>query len=259
MRILFLLLAIVFFGCPAANDLSMKNKNPAAAGFDLAGSDARAIALADEVMEAMGGRKAWDETQVIAWNFFGRRHLVWNKTTGDVRIDVPADSTVLLTNIFDKKIIASRHGEEVTDSDTLKMLQQKAEGMWINDAYWLVMPFKLKDSGVTLTYVGTDTTESGLKSDVLQMTFKDVGNTPNNMYRVWIDQSDQLIKQWAFYAQYDQEKPPAIWPWDNYETYGKIKLSANRSDDRGPKFVQVFDKVPDATFQDFAAPSFLKF
>jgi hypothetical protein len=32
--------------------------NPAAEGFDAAGSDAAAIALADEVMEAMGGRLA---------------------------------------------------------------------------------------------------------------------------------------------------------------------------------------------------------
>jgi hypothetical protein len=259
MRVFFLLLVTVFLGCSNAADLSTKSVNPAAPGFDLAGSDPAAIALADEVMIAMGGRNAWDDTQVIAWNFFGRRHLVWNKATGDVRIDVPADSTVLLTNIFRKELKASRHGEEVTNPDTLKMLQQKAEGMWINDAYWLVMPFKLKDSGVTLKYVGTDTTESGLKSDVLQLTFKEVGNTPNNMYRVWIDQSDKLIKQWAYYAQYDQEKPPAIWPWDNYQTYGKIKLSADRSDDRGPKFVQVFDQVPSATFQDFTAPDFLKF
>jgi len=34
--------------------------NPAADGFNESGSDAKAIAIADEVMKAMGGRMAWD-------------------------------------------------------------------------------------------------------------------------------------------------------------------------------------------------------
>ena len=46
-----LLLLLVFFISPAhAGD------NPSAPGFNAAGSDPKAIALADEVMAAMGGR-----------------------------------------------------------------------------------------------------------------------------------------------------------------------------------------------------------
>jgi hypothetical protein len=33
--------------------------------------------------------------------------------------------------------------------------------LWINDAYWLVMPWKLQDPGVTLSYVKTDTLQMG--------------------------------------------------------------------------------------------------
>ena len=79
------------------------------------------------------------------------------------------------------------------------------------------------------------------------------------MYQIWIDKSDHLVKQWAFYRSYDQEKPPSIWPWDNYKTYGKIKLSAERSDGRGPKLVQVLDQVPAATFSEFKVPAFVQF
>ena len=72
-------------------------KNPPAAGFDAAGSDAKAIEIADQVMENMGGRKNWDKTRYIAWNFFGNRKLIWDKWTGNVRIDnVNNDQTVLL-------------------------------------------------------------------------------------------------------------------------------------------------------------------
>ena len=61
-------------------------ENPAAPGFNQANSDAKAIALADAVMEAQGGRQAWDETRFLDWNFFGRRRLLWDKQENKVRI-----------------------------------------------------------------------------------------------------------------------------------------------------------------------------
>ena len=58
---------IVLFLLP----LSIFAQNPPAKGFNAAGSDAKAVAIADQVMEAMGGRKAWDATRYITWNFLG--------------------------------------------------------------------------------------------------------------------------------------------------------------------------------------------
>lgn len=252
--IVILLLGVFLYACQGTKS----GKNPPAEGFDLNGSDARAMEIADQVMEAMGGRRAWDQTRVIAWNFSGRRHLIWDKKTGDVRIDVPQDTAVYMINIHKGTVRAMVGGQEITDPDSLKVLYKKGEGMWINDSYWLVMPFKLKDSGVTLKYLGEDTTQNGVRSDLLQLTFHNVGNTPDNMYKVWVDQSDHLVRQWAFYARYDQENPPAVWPWDNYQTYGQIKLSADRSDNRGPRSVQVLDQVPEPVFTSFDQPSMVQ-
>jgi hypothetical protein len=67
---------------PAAN----AEDNPAAAGFDAAGSGARAVAIADVVMHNLGGRGNWDAVQCLAWEIFGRKHL-WNKWTGDYRLE----------------------------------------------------------------------------------------------------------------------------------------------------------------------------
>ncbi|MBK8502846.1 MAG: hypothetical protein IPL46_11870 [Saprospiraceae bacterium] len=249
------------FSCqsPTRENATVTGVNPPAEGFNSAGSDAKAIEIADQVMLAMGGRKAWDDTRVIGWNFNGRRYLIWDKQTGDVRIDVPQDTAVYLLNVDGGNLKVKMKGEEITDNDSLKALYKRGESMWINDSYWLVMPFKLKDSGVTLKYIGEDTTQAGVPSEVLQLTFQNVGNTPDNMYQVWVDQSDNLIKQWSYYAKFDQEKPPAIWPWDNYQTFGSIKLSADRSDDRGPKFVQVLDSISSTVFASFDQPSMVKF
>ena len=67
-----LFVVLVLFACeqkkdtPAATNIE---SNPPAEGFDAENSDAKAIAIADEVMEAMGGRAAYDSTRYLSWNF----------------------------------------------------------------------------------------------------------------------------------------------------------------------------------------------
>jgi len=115
-------------------------ENPAAEGFNLAGSDARAIALADAVMAAQGGRAAWDETRYLSWNFFGRRQLLWDKWTGDVRIDFVGKPTVLLVNVNTGLGQAQIDGVVQTHPDSLAKYAAMARSIWINDSYWLFMP-----------------------------------------------------------------------------------------------------------------------
>lgn len=237
---------------PSEKKLEM---NPAAEGFNKEGSDEKAVALADSVMKAMGGRQAYEDMRFIAWNFFGVRDLVWDKQTGRVRIDVPAKKTTCLLNIHSLEGKVSKGGEEITDADSLAHYLKEAKSIWINDSYWLVMPFKLKDSGVTLKYNGEDTTQTGIPSHVLTMTFENVGDTPENKYEVYVDQSDHLIKQWAYYKNADQEAPSAVWPWDNYKDFDGVLLSSDRSDDKGPRNVRVYSEVPDEIFTSFDPPA----
>jgi len=200
--------------------------NPAAEGFNATDSDEKAIALADEVMEAMGGRKNWDDTKFLVWNFFGSRKHYWNKKTGDIRIESIKDSTTYLMNIHTMKGKVKIGDTELTEPDTLKKLLTNGKSMWINDAYWLVMPFKLKDSGVTLKYIGQDTSQTN--AEVLELTFKNVGDTPDNKYLVSVDKSSKLVNQWAFYGNYDDPAPRFTMPWLDYAIFGKVKLSGNR-------------------------------
>src|SRR5262245_23510668 len=66
-------------------------------------TDVRASAIADSVINAMGGKENFDNVHYLHWNYFGRRILWWNKWNGDVRIEIPAKSLVLLSNINTKK------------------------------------------------------------------------------------------------------------------------------------------------------------
>ena len=232
---------------------SFAQKNPPAAGFDEAGSDAKAIQIADMAMEAMGGRKNWDKTRYIAWNFFGNRKLIWDKWTGNVRVDnVNNDQTVLLNINTDKGRIF-KYGQEQTAPDSVAKFVKSGKGAWINDSYWLLMPFKLKDSGVTLKYIGEEKTQDGVEADLIQLTFKGVGNTPDNKYKVWVNKANHLVWQWAYFPKFDAEKPGFVRPWIDYKKHGKILISGERGD-RDLTDIMVFDKLPENIFTDFKRP-----
>lgn len=257
MRNLWIITLIFATACSSGNknkeeifDPFAVDPNPAGPEFNIQDSDSAAIAVADQVMEAMGGRMKWEHTRYFYWDFFGKRQLTWDKLGNKVRIDSPGDSTVYFVNTIDKTGKVYKNSKEIADPEELGRLLQKGYEMWINDSYWLVMPFKLKDSGVTLNYAREDTTMKGATSHVLQLTFENVGVTPQNKYEVWVDKSDSLIKQWAFYKEATQDSASAIWPWDNYKDFNGIKISTDRSDKSGPRNVEVPESVSEEIFQN---------
>lgn len=224
-------------GCRAASDA-----NPAAPTFDVAGSDARAIELADRTMCAMGGRKAWDETRVLAWNFFGRRKHVWDKWTGDYRLD-EGERTVLM-NLNTGKGRVFEKGVEVTDEAARAKALASAKSTWINDSYWLVMPYKLKDDGVTLKWKGDGALPDGRTADVLELSFQSVGDTPQNVYHVWIARDTHLVEQWAYFPSREDREPKLTTAWANWMPYGRILLSSDRTAERKLTEIQVLDTPP---------------
>jgi hypothetical protein len=246
-----LLLLIVLYGCNQKSESSSSEVNPAAEGFDLANSDPAAVELADSVMAAMGGRRNWDNTRFISWNFFGNRNLVWDKEMGRVRIESLKDSITYLVNLNTLEGKVRVKGQELAESDSLKKMLSRGKSIWINDSYWLLMPFKLKDTGLTIKYLGEDTLMNGSRCNVMQLTFNQVGDTPQNKYHIYVDLADNLVKQWAYYSEANQDSATFMRPWDNYNRYGKILLSADRSDGGGPKNVKVDETLPDNVFTEF--------
>ncbi len=213
--------------------------------------DKQAAVLVEKMMEAMGGNKNWDELSYVSWTFFGARHLIWDKGNNRVRIESPRDSSIYLVNMNDLSGKYSYNGERVMDAQLVSEKMKRGKSMWTNDMYWLFMPFKLYDKGVNVTYQRTDTTLQGITADVLELTFDEVGYTPDNKYEVYIDQEDGLIKQWNFYAEASQDSVSKIWPWDNYKNYNGLLLSSDRSDKSGPSNVRVYPTLDDKVFTSF--------
>ncbi len=224
--------------------------NPPAEGFDLAHSDPAAIELADSIMIAMGGRESWNNTRFIGWNFGGRRNWMWDKMTGRIRIESINDSIIYLANANDTLGRVQVKGQELKEPDSLRKMLKRARSMYYNDMYWLCMPYKLKDSGVTLKYLGEDTLKSN-RYNVIQLMFQQVGDTPQNKYKIYVDVKDKLVRYWSYYKDNKQDTANFTRPWDNYQKYGTILLSGDRSDGAGPKSVKVEENVADKTFTEF--------
>lgn len=210
-----------------------------------------------KVMVAMGGQKAYDKTRYISWDFFGSRNLVWDKAKGRVRIDNLKENTVMILNINEKKGKVLKKGLEITNPDSVSKYLEDARKTWINDSYWLVMPFKLSDEGVTTKYLGKSKTEDGKSAEILELTFEKVGVTPNNKYHIFFDEETGLVSQWSYFANFSDEKPRFTMPWKDYQKFGNIKLSGDRGA-RKLNNIMVFDKLDESIFTDFNKPTFLK-
>jgi hypothetical protein len=217
-------------------------------GFNTEGSDPQAIAIADSVMKACGGRYAWDMTRYLRWTFFVNRTLVWDKWKERVRIDFNNKPLKIRLNLKDMTGRVWKDGQELTQPDSVKKYLAQGKDIWINDSYWLVMPFKLKDSGVTLKYVGKKQNAVGAESDVLELTFKSVGVTPDNKYHVYVNPSSHLVTQWDYYAKATNEKPNFAIPWSDYRGLGNIMLSISRGEGRSMIPLGVYKSIPDTVF-----------
>ena len=239
---------LLVFLCPVLV-YAQDDPNPPMEGFNMEASSPRAVEIADQVMAAMGGRTAWDNTRYLSWSFFGEDQI-WDKWTGRFRWQ--NDTTVVLMNVNDMTGRVFVNGEEV---ELAEDFVRGAYRDWINSGYWLLMPYKLKDSGVTLGYGGEGLMDNGDEAYLLSLTFEDVGLTPQNKYDVYVDKESMLVRQWSYYLNASDESPAWTRPWDNWQHYGSIMLS----DSRGPlgdgspftlPNLGVYDELPDSVFED---------
>jgi len=233
MRIIIVIALLTFYGCARSLPETVEEtvalaKNPAAEGFNIEGSDSLAIAIADQVMAAMGGRKAWDAITELKWDFFGMRSLHWNKQNGDLDILFLKDSTEINMNLYDMHGSVVLPGNPLLSADSLASWMDYGKSIWINDSYWLIMPFKLKDSGVTLKYLRKEKVEGIADSDVLELRFEGVGDTPENKYEVFIDAKSKLVNKWSFYSDAKDSAEAFSNAWTDYKAYDGILLSSYR-------------------------------
>ncbi|MFN3939043.1 MAG: hypothetical protein ACK4IY_00560, partial [Chitinophagales bacterium] len=198
----------------------------------------------------------YNAIRFIGWNFFGKRQLLWDKHESKVRVDLLNRHISIIASLHSDECIMFKNGVREYNADTLAVYLEKARLYWMNDAYWLVMPFKLFDQGAQLTYYGAGVTADMKQAEILELTFNNVGATPNNKYHIYIDKESRLISQWAYFQHADDKDPAIVNPWTDYEWYGKIRLASGRGDQGTISDIHVWDRLPSAVFENAVVPEF---
>lgn len=224
--------------------------------------DARADEVAARLVTALGGAETYAQVRYFSFAFNGRRTHWWDRQTGRHRLEGTnreGQAYVVVSNVNDAGKgpgTALLAGTEVSGEEKTKLLES-AYGAWINDFYWLLVPFKLQDPGVTLTWDGEETVD-GAVCDKLKMTFDQVGLTPGDTYWLLVDRASGLLVRWDYVLE-GQQPPATSWHWQKWERYGPgVLLSGERlmvGSDRKLTLekIQLPAAVPDAAFTSTAS------
>lgn len=243
LRIIYFLLFAVTVLCSCSESASSKN-------VDSVPKD-RIERILDSLEMAMGGRAAYEKAQVIEWSFFGYRKLIWDKAGKQVWIEYQQGQPLqIYYDIKEDTAAVYLDGKSVNDVDSLLMFKTRARRIWINDSYWLVMPFKLRDPGVNISYSGVSSIDSVIQEPchILTVTFDDsVGVTPENKYEVFISLKDRLVKGWKYYNKVTDQEPSIYNPWRNYQNYRDVMFSDVRGFSAHEKLqnIKVYKKIED--------------
>ena len=218
-------------------------------GARLVERDPRAVKIATAVMEKMGGEQSWNNTRYLRWRFFGRRVHFWDKWSGNIRIET--DERLFLMNINSMAGRVWDNGQEITEREPLQEALVSGHRIWVNDSYWMFMPYKLLDPGVSLRYAGEKPMADGRQADALELTFDSVGYTPDNRYLVYVAKDTGLVEQWQYFEKATDEEPGFTNPWTDWQQYGEILLSGSRGDDPGSDTdweIAVYEQLPRSVF-----------
>lgn len=162
-----------------------------------------------------------------------RRHHRWDLWGGRYRVRAPVgeEEMVALFNVGDptgtERIWLD--GRPVEDGARADSLARRAHAMFINDSYWLLMPYKWDDPGVRTSYLGERELE-GRSYEVVELTFEEVGLTPQNKYRAWVDPETNRMAYWQHYTEASDTAPRFTMAWTGWEQYGPVLLAPERVD-----------------------------
>lgn len=217
---------VLFLAILAAPRIHAQNRDP------------KAVEVANRMMKAMGGADAWNNTPFVRFDFkvgqngeyrVDRAHL-WDKWNGRYRFEQKTKEgkiQVVLFNVNDKKGTVYVDGTKLSETDAAEPLQ-RAYAAFINDMYWLAMPWKWLDSGVHLKYIG-EKEHAGEMCDVVELSFENVGLTPGDRYQGFVSKASGLMTHWEYTLQSGNT---GSWEWTYTDTRG-IKLAATHTNAEG--------------------------
>jgi hypothetical protein len=209
--------ALAGAGCSKRTTAALNPNGPKL--FDVAGSDPKAVAIADQVLAAVGADK-YEKTHEFVWTemvvdegkpIFTFKHA-WDRWNGRHRMswqDAAGTVIVGMYEIWGSVATAMANGEQLAAGNT-KDVVAEAKKRWPSAVHALFLPFLLKHPGAKLAYVeerpwippmaGEEppAVEEGktpeMKYDVIKLTFAPgTGTAPGDEYYLLVNKESHMI------------------------------------------------------------------
>jgi hypothetical protein len=237
-----------------------------------AGSNDPVDAWNDSIMAALGGERAWDKTRYLQFRWVAlrggqvtsdRMHY-WDRKEGRSRLEmiIRGPGTVMgrdqsLTALLDTNTGEGRVwiDEQEFEGAMGQQLLERAHAWFVNDSYWLLMPYRWREPGVKLEHQGPLTDDDG-DWQVFQVAFDEDGLETMRADQYWVyvsAQAPHLIGKWQYHLK-GRDGNSAVIRWEDWQEFGNILLATSRqSVERGLRIefrdILVSDAAPEDVFQ----------
>ncbi|HEU4334995.1 MAG TPA: hypothetical protein VFT32_10915, partial [Candidatus Eisenbacteria bacterium] len=222
--------------------------------------DAESEPIVRALTDAMGGQATWDKLPNFRFDFVvirdgkesARYKHWWDKRRGRCRVEGPdgqGRKVVAIFDLSDRKGIAFSDGVGETDPARVTEILTFGYERWVNDTYWVMMPFKLRDPGVRIRYARPERTPDG-EYDVLELSFvKGTGLTSDDRYWLHVNRATRLIDRWE-YVLTGRQPPPQAVAWEAWSRIGPIRLSLQRRVAGRPQMIRFENVATPAAFDE---------
>jgi hypothetical protein len=192
----------IFFGCAG------EPAGPSPADPPTPANAADSLGL--RIVNATGGSAAFQALPALRFDFVSvrdsvesrrNRHL-WDRRAGRYRLEWTVGDSLLVA-LFSSDSVADGiplEGQVYLDGAPLDSAHNRARleeayERFINDMYWLLAPLKVMDPGV-VRQVASDSADAS--TDVLALSFADVGLTPGDRYWLHADRESGRLLSWSY-------------------------------------------------------------
>jgi hypothetical protein len=175
--------------------------------FDRAGSDPKALEIADRVIAAAGGQGKWAAAKELRW----KESVTTGETTPPIqssgawdrwngrhqhRERTPEGDLVVMRGIYDSHVTAfgekGRNRLSLGKEDTERALARARE-RWAFETTTLFLPFLLEAPGTKLEMVGEQAVDGGEPIDMIKVTFDPKDPTRSATYYAGVNRTTNQI------------------------------------------------------------------
>ena len=161
------------------------------------------------------GFEHWKNVSEIQFTFAGRRSWIWKPKSNDITLITSKD-----TISYNRK-----------NMDSLAL---KADRAFINDKFWLLIPFQLIwDEGITISDpIKAEAPISNTQINKITLTYSNEGGyTPGDAYDIYFS-DDYVIKEWGF-RKGNTPEAGLINTFENYQDFMGIKIALDHKKAEG--------------------------